>query len=128
MAKKVFIFDDDTDILMMCRLVLERNGFQVFSATDCTEIIDKIREANPDVILMDNKIAPEGGIVATRQIKANTKTCDIPVVYFSANINVESLSQEAGADFVLQKPFNIWELEQVIEKATGGPQPNPANN
>lgn len=128
MGKKVFIFDDDSDILMMCRLVLERNGFEVFSSTDCSRILEKIREANPDVILMDNKIAPEGGIVATRTIKANSETTSIPVVYFSANINVEILSQEAGADFVLQKPFNIWELEQVIEKATKGDQSNPASN
>ena len=117
MGKKVFIFDDDSDILMMCRLVLEKAGFDVFSSTDCADILHKIREAQPDVILMDNKIAPEGGIIATQIIKSNEETSSIPVVYFSANINVEILSREAGADFVLQKPFNIWELEQVVEKA-----------
>ncbi|MCR6718994.1 MAG: response regulator [Chitinophagaceae bacterium] len=99
-----------------------------FSSTDCTQVLEKIRQAKPDVVLMDNKIAPEGGIVATRLIKSDNETSSIPVVYFSANINVDVLSREAGADFVLQKPFNIWELEQVIERATSPNQDNADKN
>ena len=128
MAGKVFIFDDDADILMMCRLVLEMKGFEVFSATNCADLLLKVRDVQPDVILMDNKIAPEGGIQATRQLKNETDTAAIPVIYFSANINVESLGQQAGADFFLQKPFDIDEMEKLVTTAIKNNQASEARN
>ena len=115
--KKIYIFDDDADILLMCRLVLEQSGYKVFSDTSCEAIVEKVRTSRPDVILMDNKIAPEGGIVATRQLKSEPDLTTLPVIYFSANTNVEELRKQAGADFFIQKPFDITQLEEIVARA-----------
>jgi len=113
------IFDDDKDILFICTFVFERLGWQVSSYENCIDIINKVKEARPDVILMDNWIPDEGGIVATRMLKEQVELKHIPVVYFSANRDVEALSQQACADAFIKKPFDIKELEHIITKYAG---------
>ena len=74
-----------------------------------------VKEIGPDVILMDNWIPDSGGIVASRTIKSNEELQHIPIVYFSANNDIKALAQEAGADAFLAKPFDLEELEKIIE-------------
>jgi len=50
-------------------------------------------------------------------IKNNDQLRNIPVIFFSANSNIAQLSTEAGADFYLQKPFDLSELEEVVTAA-----------
>ena len=114
---KVLIFDDDKDILELCSLILSRRGFVTSGETSCKDVIHKIQEVKPDVILMDNWIPDIGGIQATKLIKRNPATQDIPVIFFTANNNVENLSHEAGADYFLQKPFDIVQFEGLVRQA-----------
>ncbi len=68
----------------------------------------------PDVILMDNWIPDAGGIVATQILKNNDELKSIPVVYFSANSDIQLLANQAGAETYLAKPFDLDELERII--------------
>lgn len=113
---RILIFDDDIDILEICTIILLAKGYKVFTETSCENVIDKINKHQPHVILMDNKIPETGGIIATRTLKQSEKTKHIPVIFFSANTNVAQLSTDAKADYFLQKPFDITELENLIEK------------
>ena len=88
----------------------------MLTAGNCTDIIDRISNAKPDAILMDNRIPDKGGIEATQLLKNNHSTKHIPVIFFSANTNVEQLSQQAGADYFLQKPFDIDEIKSVVKE------------
>lgn len=112
---RVMIFDDDVDILEICTIILQAKGCEVFTETSCENVIEKINNIQPDVILMDNKIPETGGIKATQLIKQTDSTEKIPVIFFSANTNVAQLSAEARADQYLQKPFDITDLEKLIE-------------
>lgn len=116
MKKTISIFDDDDDILELCRILLESRGYKVHTFNNCRDIKAKLAGVRPDIILMDNKIPDTGGISATNLIKTDPATSFIPVIYFSANTNVAQLSMEAGADAYLQKPFNIADLERIVEK------------
>jgi DNA-binding response OmpR family regulator len=116
--KKLVIFDDDEDLLSICSYFLEQSGWQVSTFTDCTQIIERVSEIAPDVILMDNWIPEEGGITATRALKASDQLKHIPVVYFSANSDIEKLCAEAGADGYLAKPFDLDELVAILEAKT----------
>ena len=118
MGKTVYIFDDDADILTLCSILLQQKGFKVHTAASCANIVEKISETKPDAILMDNRIPDKGGIEATQIIKNNLSTKHIPVIFFSANTNVEQLSQQAGADYFIQKPFDIDEMETLILRIT----------
>lgn len=113
--KKIAIFDDDTDILELCRFILEQKGYKVYTRADCNDLIDHIQQFNPDVILMDNWIPEIGGIESTRLIKKHEDFKNIPIIYFSANNDIKSLAAQAGADKFLAKPFDIDVLEDLIK-------------
>ena len=112
--RKIIIFDDDEDILSICNYVLEEQGWEVHTFTDCNNIIDKVSGIQPAVILMDNWIPEAGGIIATQALKKNETLRNIPVVYFSANSDIQSLAGHAGAETYLAKPFDLEALEKVI--------------
>ncbi|MBK0380206.1 response regulator [Mucilaginibacter segetis] len=111
---KIIIFDDDEDILSICSYILEEQGWDVYTFTDCTNILEKVSGIMPDVILMDNWIPESGGIIATQTLKKNESLKNIPVVYFSANSDIQLLAQHAGAETHLAKPFDLEELEKVV--------------
>lgn len=122
MAHKLMIFDDDKDILAICTFIFKRLGWEVCSSENCNDIIEKVRQERPDVILMDNWIPDEGGIVATRTLKQDEVLRDIPVIYFSANRDVESLAEQAGADDYIKKPFDLKEFENMIMRYAAAEQ------
>ncbi|WP_158825792.1 response regulator [Mucilaginibacter lacusdianchii] len=114
--KKIVIFDDDEDILSICAYILEEQGWEVHTFTDCNNIVEKVSGIRPSVILMDNWIPDAGGIVATQTLKQNEELKNIPVVYFSANSDIQLLADHAGAETYLAKPFDLDELEKVINE------------
>ena len=85
---------------------------------NCKELITDIESYKPDVILMDNWLPDIGGIKAIQLIKSIEHLKQIPVVLFSANSQVEELAKEAGADYLLQKPFELDDLEKIIVNST----------
>ncbi|RFZ82815.1 response regulator [Mucilaginibacter terrenus] len=113
-SRKIIIFDDDEDILSICSYILEEQGWEVHTYTDCNNIVEKVSGILPDVILMDNWIPDAGGIIATQTLKKNESLKSIPVVYFSANSDIQLLADHAGAETYLAKPFDLEELERVI--------------
>ena len=118
-SKRVLIFDDDADILEVCSIVLESSGFEVLMQNNCEGVIGKLEQAAPDVVLMDNKIPPLGGIQASRDIRASAAFAHVPIVFFSANQDVARLAKEAGADYFIEKPFDLDKLVELIRQAGG---------
>ena len=118
MEKRILICDDDADILSICTYILEEQGWQVHTRTHCNDILEVIGDIKPQVILMDNWIPETGGIKATQAIKSVSEFKHIPVIYFSANNDIKSLAEQAGADTFLAKPFDIDELERVINSVS----------
>ena len=117
MPGRVMIFDDDTDLLEVCSIVLKSKNYIVIGLNKCNEIVHEVKSFSPNVILMDNWIPDVGGVKATQLLKNNPELKSIPVIFFSANDRVEDLALEAGAEFYLQKPFEIEELEAAVSKA-----------
>jgi CheY-like chemotaxis protein len=117
MKKKILILDDDPDILQICTIVLKKKGFEVIAFNNSNNILEQVSNHQPDVILMDNWIPGPGGIEATRILKDDSEWQNIPVIFFSANSNVTQLASEARADYFLQKPFDIAELEDIVNEA-----------
>lgn len=112
--KKVFVFDDNADILELCTIILEDAGYEIKTSATSNQIIDQVLAYMPDIIFMDNWLPDVGGIDATRELKGDERLKNIPVIYFTANNDVKSLAEQAGADGYLSKPFDIQELENII--------------
>lgn len=115
-SRKLVVFDDDKDILYLCKLIFEELGWQVYTHETCNKIIEKVKLTGPDVILMDDWIPDQGGVNATQTLKKEDTLKNIPVLYFSARNEVATHASEAGADDYLAKPFDISELKAKIEK------------
>ena len=115
--KRVLVCDDDKEILEVLDLVLTGAGWEVITSEHVNEIIEQVAKSNPSVIIMDNWIPDTGGIIATQHIKSHPIYKSIPVVYSTANDNIEKLAKEAGADLSIGKPFDLDEFEQIMEKA-----------
>ena len=114
MPKKVFIFDDNNDILELCTLILEDAGYEIKTSATSNNIVDQVSAYMPDLIFMDNWLPDVGGIEATQELKSHPDLKHIPVIYFSANNDVSSLATKAGADSFLAKPFDIHALEEIV--------------
>jgi CheY-like chemotaxis protein len=115
--KKIIIFDDDEDILSICSFILEEQGWEVKTFTNCNNITEKVSVILPDIILMDNWIPDDGGIIATRKLKKDENLKHIPIIYFSANSDIELLANHAGAESYLAKPFDTEEFEYIINSS-----------
>ena len=114
MPGRVLIFDDDEDILAMCSHAIASFGWEVHTRSACDNIFTTLETVKPSVIFMDNGIRNLSGMAATQMIKSHSNYKNIPVIYFSANSEIKDLANKAGADTYLEKPFNIKDLERVI--------------
>ncbi len=113
-TKKVYIFDDNAEILELCKLILEDMGCEVMTSPTTNNVEQQISDYQPNLIFMDNWLPDISGIEATKLIKANDDLKHIPVIYFTANSNISELAAEAGADAYIEKPFDIEGLENII--------------
>lgn len=112
--KTVLILDDDVYILEVCSIILEASGYRVAVSETSHDIIEKVTEIKPDVILMDNWIPDIGGVKATQLLKQHPDFGHLPVIYVSANNDIRLLAEEAGADAYLAKPFDLVDMENII--------------
>ena len=119
-SKKVFIFDDNLEILELCTEILNDIGFEVRTSPTTNNIKEQVKEFSPNLIFMDNWLPDISGIEATRLIKADEDLKSIPVIYFSANSNISELAAEAGADDFIAKPFDINHFEEIVLKHIEG--------
>lgn len=112
--KCVVIFDDDEDLLIIFRFFFEEKGWKIFTYKSSDDVIDKVKAAVPDIILMDNWIPTTGGIHATRLLKEHNDLKHIPVIYISANNDIKDIAAKAGADTYIAKPFEFDHLQKAI--------------
>lgn len=108
------MLDDDKHVLEVCTIILETIGYRVEVSETSHDILEKVEEVQPDLILMDNWIPKIGGMEATRLLKSHPTFRDIPVIYLSANTDIQQLAKQAGADNYLAKPFDLEDLENMV--------------
>lgn len=114
--KKILIFDDNVQILELCKEILEDLGCEIKTSTSTNNVLEKVRNYLPHLIFMDNWLPDISGIEATRLIKSESDLQHIPVIYFTANTDIRKLAEEAGADDYIAKPFDIDLFEEKVKK------------
>jgi CheY-like chemotaxis protein len=120
MSKILLVEDNEMNRDMLSRR-LERKGFEVVMAVDGQAGIDMASSGNPDIILMDLSLPIIDGWEATRQIKADPATQNIPVIALTAHAMAgdEQKAREAGCDDYDTKPVNLKRLLKKIEDLLG---------
>lgn len=118
MTKRILIVDDDASIVESLKFLLEDEGFNVETREDGSFVREK-RYTNgmkPDLILLDYWLPGENGGDITRTLKKKIETKNIPVIIISASYNIKEQVFQAGADDFLQKPYDIDDILQIIDK------------
>jgi DNA-binding NtrC family response regulator len=115
MGKCILIFDDDPEILAVCKIILEQCLYLVVTRPICDNIIKDISQVKPDIILMDLWIPTIGGESAINLMKNNSATQHIPFVLFSANGEIDIIANRLNAAGFLKKPFEINSLLDIIK-------------
>ncbi len=114
MSKILLIEDNEMNRDMLSRR-LERKGFEVALAVDGQQGIDAVHQDRPDLIIMDMSLPVLDGWEATRQLKANPETKDIPIIGLSAHAMAgdREKAMNAGCDDYDTKPV---ELPRLLDK------------
>lgn len=114
--KYVLACDDDVGIVEVIRIVLEEKGYKVKVTTNSEEIFSLIKRKKPDLIILDLWMPGLRGEEVVKKLKGNKETATIPVIIISASRDTEKISQEAGVQTFLSKPFDLEVLEEAVDK------------
>lgn len=114
---KILVIDDDTIILNLLSIQLERNGYKVFTAFNGSEGIKLAKEIKPDLILCDILMPGMNGFEVLNKIQSDTETDLIPFIFISAVQEREHIREgiNLGADDYLTKPIDIKDLIKSVE-------------
>jgi two-component system, OmpR family, response regulator VicR len=114
MSKRILILDDNQDILDIVHEALTYEQFDVKSTGESADVIPLVEDFNPDLVILDYRVAGTNGGELCRQIKAHPKFGDTPVIIFSAYINHHDEILSYGCDAVINKPFDLNELVEKV--------------
>ena len=116
MANKVLIVEDTPVNLELATLLLEQAGFEVITAGTAEEGLALARTATPDVIVMDISLPGMDGLEATRILKADLETKDIPVLAATSHAMTgdEEKTLAAGCDGYVSKPLDTRTFAETV--------------
>jgi signal transduction histidine kinase len=112
----ILIADDEPDMLRFLKSQLSPH-YRVVEAVDGQQAVDKAKQFQPDMILLDMMMPEKDGLQACREIREHTPTHSIPVVMLTARADDETkrAALSAGANDFLTKPFSTTELHVRIK-------------
>lgn len=116
MAKKVLIVDDDKNAVKFLSVVLEENGYEVAAAYDGKEGLEKIKEVNPDLVILDVMMPKKTGFVLFKQLKKDDALKDIPVLMLTAVAGILD-ELDAKSDDTFEQPYD--NLREALRKTIG---------
>jgi CheY-like chemotaxis protein len=121
MIKKILLVDDSVTVLMMEKMILSKGPFQIITARDGREAIEKAKSEQPDVVLLDVVMPNLDGLSACAAIRHDPETAHIPIVMVTTRgeeTNVESAFRNGCTDYVT-KPINGIELLTKLNHIIG---------
>jgi two-component system, OmpR family, phosphate regulon response regulator PhoB len=114
-GRKVLVVDEGPDVLLLCRVTLGFEGYQVTEASDGEEAMVRLREERPDVVLLDTVKPGLDGWQVLEAIRADEELRAIPVVLLTGTAQDQVRGWSAGAADHLAKPFSPLALSEVLQ-------------
>jgi len=119
MAQKILIIEDDIDINEMIKMRLLEDGYNVISAFDGNEGIQKVDIEKPNLIILDIILPKINGFELCKKIKGNPLWSNIPIILMTATSGLENVARnevDVPADACIAKPFEYNELLEIVRK------------
>ncbi len=118
MSKRVLVVDDESHIVRLLQVNLERAGYEVSCAANGVQCLAQVEADPPDLIVLDWMMPEMDGMETLGRLKANPATADLPVILLTAKTDDAAVFQgwRSGADCYLTKPFNPIELLEFVKR------------
>ena len=112
MGKWIYYVEDDTSIRELVLYALKTAEFQVMGFENAASFYKRMKEQQPDLILLDSMLPDEDGVSILKKLKSRPDTENIPVIMMTAKSSEydKVLGLDSGADDYITKPFGVMEL------------------
>lgn len=112
---RIYVIDDDQDLLQVVKTLLRKKGFDVITFTDWEVASRTMKTSEPQLILLDIFLSGIDGLDVCQKMKASPHTRHIPILLFSAYPRIaETAIHDYGADDFIAKPFEVGELIKKV--------------
>lgn len=117
-SKRILLIEDNAVNRRLAQFLLKSQGYEVWEATNAAEAFASLKEKRPDLILMDVQLPGMDGLTATKQLKSDPSTRDIPVLAVTsyAMMGDEARALEAGCTGYVTKPIDKTVFLQAVAK------------
>lgn len=119
--KKILLVDDSSTVLLMERMILSKSEYDVLTAKDGLEGVEKAVAERPDLILMDVVMPRMDGFEACRKLRESDVTKGIPIILVTTRGELASVESgySSGCNDYVTKPINGLELLAKVRSCLG---------
>jgi len=119
LTQSVLIVDDEPMARTLLRLMLVRAGFNVAEAEDGYDALAKVKQSQPDIVLLDVMMPGMDGFTVCEKLRHGENTSDLPIIMLSAKTDLDSINKglRVGATKYLTKPISPEDLTRHVREA-----------
>ncbi len=118
--KRIIVVDDDPDIRLSVKQILEKSGYKVYSFENGRECIKTLKNTKkrPSLIILDIMMPEISGWEIHRQLDSNPNLSEIPIVFLTGRSNETAIEMynRYGIDYI-KKPFDIKDFKESVKRA-----------
>jgi two-component system response regulator AtoC len=114
--RTILIADDDASIRSLLKQLLSDEGYSVVEATTGTEVVDKVKETNPDLVIMDVRMPELDGIEALSKLKVSSPKTSVLIMTAFGSSNNAIRAMELGAFDYITKPFELDKISHTVKR------------
>lgn len=118
MAKNILIAEDSASVRKFITLALKIKGYNIISAIDGMEALEKLPNNNIDLVITDLNMPKIDGIKLIKNLRSDEQYKNIPIIILTSLSDEEDINKgmEAGANSYLIKPFNTKKIQYEVSK------------
>jgi CheY-like chemotaxis protein len=126
MSKKILLIEDDNFLVEMYKTKFEREGYEIVTAMNGGEGLERAVKEKPDLILLDMVLPEKDGYEVLDELKGDKETKDIPVIILSnlgQNGEVKKGKEKGAEDYFIKSNFTPGQLvDKINKRMSGGPK------
>lgn len=115
-GQKIMVIDDQPGVRRLIFEVLNQAGFNVMLATNGNEALEKVTAEELKLIILDMKMPGMGGLEFLKELRRRASNLPVIVITAYSEQNIVEEVKKLGVHFFLQKPFDIYQLYQLVHQ------------
>jgi len=114
--RTILVADDDASIRSLLKQLLSDEGYSVVEATTGTEVVEKVKDTNPDLVIMDVRMPELDGIEALSKLKVSSPKTSVLIMTAFGSSNNAIRAMELGAFDYITKPFELDKISHTVKR------------